>query len=84
MRIRVWAGRSEFSSSMGGGGVRVYMLYLSLMIAASSFGQSTNSGDIRGTASDTSGAVIPGVVVSVVNVGRQVQLGAHLDRKSVV
>ena len=33
-----------------------------------SFAQSTNSGDIRGTVTDTSGAVIPGATVSVKNV----------------
>ncbi|WP_446743582.1 carboxypeptidase regulatory-like domain-containing protein [Silvibacterium acidisoli] len=33
-----------------------------------SYAQSTNSGDIRGTVSDTSGALIPGAKVSVLNV----------------
>ena len=32
------------------------------------FGQSTNAGDIRGTVTDPSGALIPGVTVSVLNV----------------
>ena len=32
------------------------------------FGQSTNAGDIRGTVTDSSGALIPGVTVSVLNV----------------
>jgi hypothetical protein len=32
------------------------------------FAQNTNSGDIRGTVTDTSGAVIPGVTVSLLNV----------------
>ena len=32
------------------------------------FAQSTNSGDIRGTVTDASGALIPGVTVTVVNV----------------
>src|SRR5690242_11373574 len=32
------------------------------------FAQSTNSGDIRGTVTDSSGAVIPGVTVAVKNV----------------
>ena len=32
------------------------------------FGQSTNAGDIRGTVTDSTGAIIPGVTVSVLNV----------------
>lgn len=32
------------------------------------FGQATNSGDIRGTVTDSTGAVIPGAIVEVVNV----------------
>src|ERR1700760_3360242 len=32
------------------------------------FAQSTNAGDIRGTVTDPSGALIPGVTVSVLNV----------------
>ena len=33
-----------------------------------SFGQATNSGDIRGSVTDASGALIPGVMVTVVNI----------------
>ncbi len=36
--------------------------------AATGFAQSTNSGDIRGTVTDSSGAVIPGVKITVLNV----------------
>ena len=36
-------------------------------IANSAFSQSTNSGDIRGTATDPSGALMPGVAVTVTN-----------------
>jgi hypothetical protein len=41
-----------------------------LMVGATGLGlaQNTNSGDIRGTATDSSGAVLPGVAVSVTNV----------------
>jgi hypothetical protein len=35
--------------------------------AATGFAQNTNSGDIRGIVTDTSGAVIPGVTVTVTN-----------------
>src|ERR1700740_2160206 len=33
-----------------------------------SYGQSTNSGDIRGSVTDSSGALVPGVTVTVLNV----------------
>src|SRR5580658_1340678 len=38
-----------------------------LSMAGSAFPQSTNSGDIRGTVTDSSGALVPGVAVTVVN-----------------
>ena len=34
--------------------------------------QNTNSGDIRGTVTDSSGAVIPGVTVTVLDIDKQV------------
>ena len=40
---------------------------LFLFLAEPAFSQSTNSGDIRGTATDSSGAVLPGVAVTVTN-----------------
>ena len=39
-----------------------------LMTTAAGFGQSTNSADLRGTVTDASGAVIPGVKVTIVNI----------------
>jgi len=47
-----------------------WMLVLSvfLMGVSSSLAQSTNSGDIRGTVMDTSGAAVPGVDVTLTNV----------------
>jgi Carboxypeptidase regulatory-like domain len=46
-----------------------WVLPLSLVLAsAACIAQSTNSGDIRGTVSDASGALIPGVTVTVTNV----------------
>src|SRR5260370_27183482 len=36
-------------------------------VAATGFGQNTSSGDIRGSVTDSSGAMIPGVTVSVTN-----------------
>jgi hypothetical protein len=46
-----------------------WMLFLLLLIGASgaSFAQSTNAGDIRGVVTDNSGALIPGVKVTVLN-----------------
>src|SRR5713226_2728543 len=49
--------------------VRRWVLPLLLILGSGAcFGQSTNSGDIRGTVTDASGALIPGVTVTVVNV----------------
>ena len=39
-----------------------------VMASVASFAQSTNAGDIRGTVTDASGALIPGVTVTVANV----------------
>lgn len=46
----------------------VAALLLSFSIPHPAFGQNTNSGDIRGTVTDSSGAVVPGVTVTVLNV----------------
>ena len=43
------------------------ILCFPLFIAGPAFSQSTNSGDIRGTVTDSSGAVVPGVTVTVLN-----------------
>ena len=49
---------------------------VSLIVICSSsinlFAQNTNSGDIRGTATDSAGAVIPGVAVTVKDVDKNV------------
>jgi hypothetical protein len=41
---------------------------LSLFMAVAAFAQSTNSADLRGTVTDPTGAVIPGVKVTILNV----------------
>jgi hypothetical protein len=41
---------------------------LSLCMAIAGFAQSTNSSDLRGTVTDSSGAVIPGARVTIVNI----------------
>jgi hypothetical protein len=46
---------------------RVLVLCLLLCTAGLAFSQSTNSGDIRGTVIDSSGAVVAGVAVTVLN-----------------
>jgi hypothetical protein len=46
---------------------RVLVLCLLLCTAGLAFSQSTNSGDIRGTVTDSSGAVVPEVAVTVLN-----------------
>jgi hypothetical protein len=43
------------------------------------FAQSTNSGDIRGTVTDSSGAVVPGVTVNVLNVNTGVSKNFTTD-----
>jgi hypothetical protein len=40
---------------------------LSLVMAVATFAQSTNSADLRGTVTDSTGAVIPGVKVTILN-----------------
>ena len=39
-----------------------------VMASVATFAQSTNAGDVRGTVTDASGALIPGVTVTVTNV----------------
>src|SRR3984885_5307201 len=46
---------------------RVLAFCLLVCIAGPAFSQSTNSGDIRGTVTDPSGAVVPEVAVTVLN-----------------
>jgi hypothetical protein len=50
---------------------RVFLLVVPLLVVSGSLiclAQSTNSGDIRGSVTDPSGALIPGVTVTVLNV----------------
>ncbi len=46
----------------------VLLTLLSLLPPIAAIGQATNSGDIRGVVTDSTGALIPGVTVTVVNV----------------
>ena len=39
----------------------------SICLASAVFAQNTNSGDIRGTVTDATGAIIPGVTVTLLN-----------------
>lgn len=56
---------------------------LFLCVGGWCFAQSTNSGDIRGTVTDTSGAVIPGAKVTVVNVSTGVTKTVTTDSAGV-
>lgn len=47
---------------------QLLLVCMMICMASSGFGQATNSGDIRGTVTDTTGAVIPGATVTVLNV----------------
>jgi hypothetical protein len=51
----------------------VFLLVLCAFAFGVAAGQATNSGDIRGTATDSTGALIPGVQVSVLNVNTGVE-----------
>ena len=46
----------------------LFVAALSIWIAGAAFAQSTNSADLRGTVTDSTGAIIPGVKVTVLNV----------------
>ncbi|MGH9398017.1 MAG: carboxypeptidase regulatory-like domain-containing protein, partial [Terriglobia bacterium] len=48
--------------------ISVGLISGTLMFAAAALAQNTNSGDIRGTVTDPSGAVVPGATVKVTNI----------------
>lgn len=52
--------------------IRLAAASLLLTFAIPLFGQATNSGDIRGTVTDQSGALIPGVQVTVLNTDKDI------------
>src|SRR5665213_831570 len=53
--------------------VRIGMVVtLFLLLAGMAFSQATNSGDITGTVTDSTGAVVPGVTVTVLDVDKNV------------
>ncbi|HEX4308958.1 MAG TPA: carboxypeptidase-like regulatory domain-containing protein, partial [Acidobacteriaceae bacterium] len=53
-----------------GKGFWKYLAIAGLFTAAASFGQNTNSGDIRGTVTDPTGAILPGVTVTVQDIDK--------------
>jgi Carboxypeptidase regulatory-like domain len=53
-------------------GARQGSVFVLWLVSAVCFAQNTNSGDIRGTVTDTTGAVIPGVKVEVRDVDKGV------------
>jgi hypothetical protein len=52
--------------------IRFSIVLAVLLCVSSAFAQNTNSGDIRGTALDSTGAVIPGVTVTVKDVDKDI------------
>lgn len=50
----------------------LWILLLCCLYSVASFAQSTNSGDIRGSITDSTGALVPGVTVSVLNTDTRV------------
>src|SRR5580698_2351091 len=48
--------------------IKIFAVILWAGFAGTAFGQSTNSGDINGTVTDSSGAAIPGASVTVLNI----------------
>ena len=52
--------------------MRFGIVFVLLLFVGSTFAQNTNSGDIRGTVTDATGAVIPGATVTVLDVDKGV------------
>ena len=52
--------------------MRFGIVFVLLLFVGSIFAQNTNSGDIRGTVTDATGAVIPGATVTVLDVDKGV------------
>ncbi len=67
----------------GDGSVGRYFASLALFLLIGScvvcFSQTTGSGDIRGTVTDSTGALIPGATVTVVNVDTGVSISVNTD-----
>ena len=49
------------------------LLFVLTLCASAAFGQATNSADITGTVTDATGAVIPGVTVTVTDIDKNIQ-----------
>ncbi len=62
-------GQSRFSRLRSSQLASVLILVAALMswVGSKAFGQNVNAGEIRGTVTDSSGAVMPGVTVSLLN-----------------
>jgi hypothetical protein len=52
--------------------LRGYLIVIGMLTAVVSFAQNTNSGDLRGTVTDPTGAVLPGVTVTVQDIDKGV------------
>ena len=67
VRRRVWGKRRPADPGRPQVSRALLVAALSLCIAAAGFAQSTNSSDLRGTVTDSTGAVIPGAKVTIIN-----------------
>ena len=61
--------------------LRWVLPFLLVLASVACLAQSTNSGDIRGSVTDPSGALIPGVTVVVTNVDTGVSKIFHHERR---
>jgi len=50
--------------------IRCGVVFAALLCVGTAFAQNSNSGDIRGTVTDTSGGVVPGVTVTALDVDK--------------
>ena len=56
------------------------ILSFCVMSIAPAFGQATNSADVTGTVTDSTGAVVPGVAVTIKDIDKGLERGYHDER----
>lgn len=55
------------------GRVLTLCVWMAVLCAATAWGQATNSADVTGTVTDSTGAVVPGVTVTVIDIDKNVE-----------